>query len=180
MWRLLIFFAVLCQSDAVFVAVTTSGVLVEIDAAAYFSYTQHQSDYVQMYLPAQETCMGIFDAQFVQSDSTYRIDDWYYKPVGTTGVSTHVSIVDLEAFAARAYQVGVWADAPDCNTIWTRISTLLLRDVFSSITLPVGSELATVKYGVLGAYYCEESVCTSAQLTEVLKVVRPNQIMRIN
>ena len=39
---------------------------------------------------------------------------------------------------------------------------------------------AYVDTSVLGAYYCEESVCTSAQLTEVLKVVRPNQIMRIN
>lgn len=172
MWRALIFLAVFCQiAQTAFVALSAStGALVEIDAAAYFSFAQHQADYLPMYLPARETCTQIFDAQFVQTDQTYRIDDWYYRPAAATEISSRVSIVDLEAFAARAYQVGVWTGAPDCDAVWTRLSALILSEVSSIVTQPIGSDLSATKYGITYSLYCGEAPCSPLLFTELLKV----------
>lgn len=181
MVRALIFLALFCQcARAAYVAIALeTGALVELDAAAYFSFASHEEDYAPLYMPAQGTCQRIIDAQLVQTDATYRIDDWYYMPAGNTGISTRVSIVDLELFVDHAHQIGVWDDVPDCDTIWDRIVANVLADVYASITWPVGSPLFSTNYGVQCALYCDNSVCTAAQLSAVLQVAPSRPPVRL-
>lgn len=179
--RWLIFLVVFCQTArAAFVAVSAAdGSLVELDASAYFSFSEHESNYLPLYMPARHTCEAIIDAQLVYTDMTYRIDDWYYMPAGTTEISVRVSIVDLAAFTAHAFETGVWSGQWDCDIIWQRLSATILRDLFVSITQPMGSLLTTTSYGMTGSLYCGDAVCAPVQLVEVLKVSPPNGVLSL-
>lgn len=179
MWRSLLFLAVFCHAaSAAFIAITAeSGQVVELDASAYFSFAENEHNYLPLYLPSQQTCQSIIDAQLVYTDMTYRIDDWYYMPAGNTGISVHVSIIDLNAFTQHAFEMGVWRGDADCDTIWQRLSSYILNELFASITQPIGSSLYTASHGLLAALYCDDTVCTPLQLIEVLKVSPPNGVL---
>lgn len=181
MLRGLAFLAFFCHvASASYVAISASdGSVVELDATAYFSFSQNQQDYLSLYMPARHACESIIDAQLVYSDMTYRIDDWYYKAIDPLGIAISVSIVDLSAFTTHAHQLGIWDGDPDCPTIFTRISSNILNTAFSTIKDPIGSRLFSVQNGLLVAFYCEEDVCTPEQLIEILKVSTSNQSLRL-
>ena len=181
MLRWLIFVAVFCHAaSASYVAISaTDGSVIELDATAYFSFSQNQQNYLSLYMPAQNECQSIIDAQLVYSDMTYRIDDWYYKSIDPLGISIAVSIVDLAAFTTHAHQLGIWDGNPDCATIFTRISSNILNNAFSTIKDPVGSRLYAIQNGILVAFYCDEDICTPEQLIEVLKVSTSSQPLRL-
>lgn len=179
MWRALLFLALFCHAArAQPVSISAhDAALIELDWAAYFSQAEHAADTLLLYMPNDHTCASVIAAQLVPTDNTYRIYDWYYMPAGKTGISTRVSIVDMAAFARRAYDVGVWNGAPDCDTIWLRICMYVIADALKGISYPVGSALSTVKYGLMVSLSCDEATCSAAQLTEVLKVSPPNGVV---
>ncbi len=180
MWRWLLFAALFCQiARAEYLAVTTNGELVKLDAALYFSFADHASDYLQLYMPTKNTCESIIDAQYVDTDDTYRIYDWYHETAGDTGVSVRVSILDLAAFVDHALDVGVWEGHPDCDTLWAQLSVVLLRDVIAGISQPIGTPLVTSAHGAMGGLYCDDTPCSSAQLIEVLKASPPSQLLSL-
>lgn len=181
MLRGLSLLVVFCHAvSATYVAISaTDGHVIELDATAYFSFSQNKQDYVDLYMPALHGCQSIIDAQLVYSDNTYRIDDWYYKSIDPLGISISVSIVDLSTFTTHAHQLGIWDGDPDCQTIFTRISVNILNSAFSTIKDPIGSRLFAVQNGLLVAFYCDEEVCTPEQLIEVLKVSTSNQELRL-
>lgn len=180
MWRFLVLVALFCHvANAEYLAITTDGALVRLDAALYFSFGEHASDYLSLYMPTRHTCQSIIDAQYVDTDDTYRIYDWYHEAAGDTGVSVRVSIVDLAVFVEHALDAGVWTGGANCDTVWTRISTVVLRDLFLGISQPIGSPLVSASYGITGGVYCDESPCSAAQLVEILKVSPPNQLLAL-
>lgn len=145
----------------------------------YYSFASHADDYLPLYMPAQGTCQQIIDAQLVHTDMTYRIEDWYYMPAYTTGIDIRVSVTDLALFVSHAFDVGVWNGDFDCDAVWSRIGTLVLRELFSTINQPVGSPLTTTRHGLLGGLYCDNTPCSSAQLIEILKVTPANKIINL-
>lgn len=180
MWRWLLFAAVFCHAvRGEYLAVSTDGELVKLDAALYFSFADHASDYLPLYMPTKHTCQSVIDALYVDADNTYRIYEWYFETAGDTGISARVSIVDLAAFVAHALDVGVWDGGADCDTIWARLSVIVLRDLFSGISQPVGSPLVASSYGAVGGLYCDETPCSPAQLTEILKVSPPSALLTL-
>lgn len=173
---------------AAYVAISaTDGSVIELDASMFYSFNDHRADFLSLYIPARGECQQIIDAQLVYTDNTYRISEWYYSVVSTKydeetqttreSISESVSIVDLDEFTRYAFQVGVWNDQPSCETIWERISVLLIRDLFNQVKYPIGSELYATHHGLFAAFHCDDGFCTAQELTKRLQV--SNQILSL-
>lgn len=182
MLRFLFLFVVLfTTANAVYVAVSkTDGGVVELDASMYYSFNDHRSEYLSLYMPFAKECQEIIDAQLVHTDGTYRINDWFYKTMSTRydeeqqrhvdSISVSVSVVDLDAFTRYAFALGIWDDNPSCELLRSRINEIILRDLFNQVKYPVGSLLTTTQHGLFAAFHCNGEFCTAAQLTETLRV----------
>lgn len=121
-------------------------------------------------------CQEFIDAQYINHDGRYQIDEWIYieQNYQTYGsIISVVSVYDLKELINYAFNEGIWHEPDNCYSIWQLIKSQIIENAVKSISSQSRPTLTSRYHGLLVDIRCkfnqnsEDLPCTSQMLRQI-------------